>query len=403
MKKTVSLIAAALALTMLAACQNAPEEISEPPENPTSQSSSDTVESASPTVPEGAPQSTESSSESIPEAPPEEQEVKIPDDFKLADYITDFEDVDYSICSFVSELSFAQADDAAVAKAVEAYNGSPLYSEVVEELSEMYRYENGELVLNEEYKEHYRAYELERYIDKTAAPAVALKTDVLKTVKLGSETLESLVLLRAALPMSCRRWSGTARCYIPVYVSEDGEAHILYEALDQDYGEFKLMYCDGGGLFAMFNFGHNESGQSGAIYSFKDGKPKLELSGCPFSIYRGILLGGYGWNCFEPYLYDNENGGFFALAAISPSEEPAELICSDNLVRALVPDAWEYCQKGRLQIIGGKYITFATGIPWKDATFIYNEHYKRFELTEPISVTNSPCAEGITRICNVKL
>lgn len=407
MKRFAALAATAL-LLILTACNNthensSPESESSSSSTSSSNSSSSSESSASISTssstssgssPESLPQG---SADAAPDAPSEEREPALPDGFNISNYITDFEDTELCGCSYISELSFPQADVSAVEKAVEAYKSSYLYSDVVEELSEMYRYENDELILNEEYELHNRAHKLREYIDETAAPEIALKTETLKSYK----TVDgNLVMLRTALHLEWQDWSGSARCYIPVYVNADGEAHILYDAISQDYGGFELMSCNGS-IFAMFNFGHNQGSQRGAICSFKDGKPKTELSGCPFSIYNGLLLGGYGWDCFEPYMYDEKSGEFCALAGVSPSEELAELICSDKLIRALVPDAWESYQKGRLQIIGGTYVTFITGIPWNDSTFVYNG--SSFELVEPVTATDSPIPKQITRVCNIKL
>lgn len=409
MKKILPLIIAALILT-LTACNNSNgqpngasvSEVSGEPSTPSAPPTSlSTSDSASPTTSDGSSESAPPDSrDNASDAPAEKHVTELPKDFNVSDYITDLEDIDVAGCSSVSRLSFPQADEEAVAKAVEAYKGSYLYGEVVEELSEMYRYENGGLVLNEEYAEDYRAAELRYYIDETAAPELALKTETLESFRFGEE---SVIMLRGALPVSCRQWSGSAHCHFPVYVNTDGAAHILYDAVSQEYGGFELMYCNGS-VYAIFNFGHNQGGQNGAVCSFVNGEPKTVLSGCPFSIYNGLLLGGYGWDCFEPYIFDAENGEFIALAGVSPGEELAEIICSDKLIAALVPDAREQYRKGMLRIIGGTYITFSTGIPWEDFTFVYNGYYKRFEHIKPVSAPfNDPIPEQITKTRNIKL
>ena len=102
-------------------------------------------------------------------------------------------------------------------------------------------------------------------------------------------------------------------------------------------------------------------------------------------------------------MLDGESGEFCAVAAVPPSAELAEMICSDVIIRTYVPNAWEMYRNNRIQIIGGKYITFNTGMPWSDYTFIYNSGYKCFERVEPVSVTGSALPEQITKSYNIKL
>lgn len=400
-------LAVLLLIPALAACHyNTPAESpSDPPTTETSAAApSNPPESGTETSVFSAPESTPespatSTTETVSEAPPE-----LPEDFKLSDYITDFDDVKLSYCSYISDLSFPQADEASIAKAIEAYKSSELYTEVIDRLKELFYYENGELICAEEYPESYRA-DLAYYIDRSAAPEIALKPDVIKSCRAAfdGENEESLILLRTSLPMSKQDWSGHTRYHIPVYVNADGEAQILYDACRQDYGEFTLLnYSYGAPIHALFSFGHNQSGQRSALYSFADGKPKLELSDCPLSVYQGLLLGGFGWECWEPFLFDKENGEFFAVMAVTPSEELAKIICSDKTVLTYVPDAWEVYQKNRLQIIGGRYITFNTGIPWTDNTFIYNRSGKCFEhIDQSISVSGLDIPGQITKSYNV--
>ncbi len=395
-KKGILRLAALLLIPTLAACHS-----NAPAESPADPSVSGAETSTISTTESTTESSAASTTESTPEAPP-----ALPEDFRLSDYITDFDEVELSYCSYISDLSFPQADEAAITKAIEAYKSSELYTEVIDRLKEIFSYENGELICAKEYSESYRA-ELAYYIDRSAAPEIALKPDVIKSYRalFDGENAENLVLLRTALPMSKQDWSGHSRYHVPIYVNASGEAYILYDACRQDYGEFALVdYSYGAPIHALFGFGHNQSGQSGALYSFQDGKPKLELSGRPLSVYRGMLLGGFGWECWEPYLFDKENSEFCAVAAVTPSEELAKIICSDPTVLSYVPDAWEFYQKERLQIIGGKYITFNTGIPWVDNTFVYNRSEKCFEhIDQSVSVTGIWLPEQITKSYNINL
>lgn len=420
-KKGILRLAALLLIPMLAACHyNAPADLptaetaAEAPSDPSESGAETSVSSISESTPKSTTTTTttttkittESATTTTTEAAPEAP-IPLPEDFRLSDYITDFDDVELSYCSYISDLSFAQADEAAITKAIETYKSSELYTEVIDRFKELFYYENGELICTQEYAEAYIA-ELTYYIDRSAAPEIALKPDVIKSYRapFDGENEESLILLCTSLPMSKLDWSGNTYYHIPIYVNASGEAYILYDACRQDYREFSLVcYAHWGPpIHALFGFGHNQGGQRGALYSFQDGKPKLELSDRPLSVYRGMLLGGFGWECWEPFLFDRENGEFFSVAAVTPGEELAKLICSDPTVLSYVPDAWEVYQKNWLQIIGGKYITFNTGIPWQDDTFIYNDSRKCFEhIDQSVSVSGLCLPEQVTKSYNINL
>lgn len=334
----------------------------------------------------------------------------LPENFAIGDYLTDFDNAELIGCTYINDILIPQADDAAVEKAVEAYKKSDFYSEAIKLANEMFRVENGELAENSSDAPMWLLYGYRDYIivsetsEKTSE--IEFRYDVISSVKylLDGENEESIVLLYVPLPMSKFNTSAHTGFHVPVYINSDGEAHILYDVCRQDYGLFKLIAYSDGTVHSLFGFGHNEGGQQGAVYSFKNGMSKLELSGCPNSIYQGMLMGGFGWNTFEPFMLEGKSGEFCALKAVSPSKELAEIICSDNVIRTYVPDAWEMYRNNKIQIIGSKYITFSTGMPWNDLTFIYNAAYNKcFERVEPVSVTGSALPEQITKSYNVKL
>lgn len=331
---------------------------------------------------------------------------RIPDNFAISDYITYFDTAALMKCSYINDILISQADKETVEKAAEVYKNSEFYKEALEMANEMFRFENGELVDNEASDAPvWLKYEYKDYIICSDTSEFSFKYDVISSVKymLDGENEESIVLLKVPLPLSKCDSSAHAGFHIPVYINVDGEAHILYDACRQDYGTFELIAYMDGTVNALFGFGHNEGGQLGAVYSFKNGIPMIELSGCPISLYQGMLMGGFGWNTFEPFMLDGESGEFCAVAAVPPSEELAEIICSDKIICTYVPDAWERYQNKQIQVIGGKYITFNTGMPWNDCTFIFNPEYKCFERVEPVSVTGSAMPEQVTKSYNVKL
>lgn len=331
---------------------------------------------------------------------------ELPDNFDLGSYITDFDNAALMRCSYINDILIPQADESAVAKAVEAYKSSEAYSEAIELANKMFRFENGELVENEAADAPvWLKYGYRDYIIQSETSGIAFRYDIVSSVKytLDGENEESIVLLMVPLPLSKTDSSAHAGFHIPVYVNANGEAHILYDACRQDYGLFKLIAYMDGTVHALFGFGHNEGGQLGAVYSFKNGTPKLELSGCPISLYQGMLMGGFGWNTFEPFMLDGESGEFCALKAVPPGEELAEIICSDLIIQTYLPNAWEMYKNNQIQIIGGKYVTFNTGMPWNDYTFVFNSVDKCFERVEPVSVTGSALPEQITKSYNVKL
>ena len=331
---------------------------------------------------------------------------EFPDNFAISDYITDFDNAALMKCSYIDNYLIPLADETAVDKAVGIYKSSEFYKESIEMANEMFRFENGELVDNESSDAPvWLRYEYKDYIIYSETSEISFRYDVISSVKyvLDGENEESIVLLKVPLPLSKCDSSAHAGFHIPVYINADGDAHILYDACRQDYGTFELIAYMDGTVHALFGFGHNEGGQLGTVYSFKKGIPKLELSGCPISLYQGMLMGGFGWNTFEPFMLDRESGEFCAVAAVPPSAELAEILCSDKTISTYVPDAREMYRNGQIQIIGGKYVTFTTGMPWNDYTFIFNSEYKCFERVEPVSVTGSALPEQVTKSYNVKL
>lgn len=326
----------------------------------------------------------------------------LPKDFSFSDYFSDFEDVEWSRVYLGNTLHFRQSDEDAVKKAIGAYRDSVLYDEALEEIKSLYSSDS-------ELPWGWKTDAYRNMIDDSAAPEISLRTEVVCSWHTVFEETEGeegdLILLRTAMPDSMFAWSGTdAYLYVPVYVNADGEAFLLSEACHQCFGDLKPIYIpDTRSIHVLFHFGHNEGGQGGAVYSFRNGVPKLELSGCPFTLHDGMLLGGFGWNYFNPFLFDSKNNEYFAVKSVSPSEELARMICGDPSVLESVPDAWEVYQKGNLQIIGGKYVSFHWGFPWSAATMVYNSAQNTFVPYErPICVTAQE-GESEVRLRNVNL
>lgn len=391
MKKIFALFTLA-AVCCLAGCEKAPQVSGTPTDSSTEAEVSapeNSIEESS--IPKSStPEISEAESTSDI---PEEGAFEFPDDFKVSDYITDFDNVELTSCSYVGNIAFPQADAAAVAIAVEAYKSSEMYMEAIDELNKIFRYEDGEFVRNEGYEQSFYAEQVEKYyLDKSRVPEPDVIVTAVKSFsgKLDGKNTGSVILLKTALPRwSWADWSGNVNFHVPVFVNSAGEGQILNGACSQDYGTFELLDCSGA-FHALFNFGHNESGQRGAIYSFKDDAAELSFSDSPVTVFEWILLGGYSWYDFEPIMFDKENGEFYGIKGVAPSEELAKIICSDKIVLAYVPDAWERYKGGSLQIIGGKYVTFGSGIPWKAVTFVYNKSLKFFEhIEQPVMSTET--------------
>lgn len=335
---------------------------------------------------------------------------ELTESFYIADYI-EFDDAQLSGCSFIEDISIPLADDAAVARAIGTYRSSELYGEALEFAETRFTLENGEPVMNSDPAVNddpeYPLWLAYGYYDYLTAEAGALdlRCDIVASVRyrLDGENEESIVVLRVPLPHSWMEWSGNSDFHVPVYVNADGDAKILYDVCSQDYSAFRLLRYTDGTVHAYFDFGHNESGHVSAIYAFKDGAAELKLSGCPVSVYRNMLLGGFGWDTFEPFLLDTESGEFCALAAVEPSAELAEILCSDKTVLTYVPNARELYESGSIQIIGGKYVTFATGALWSDNTFIYNNENRCFERVATVTVTGTALPDTIKGSYNVRV
>lgn len=412
MKKAIALFTLT-AVCLMTGCGKAPQISETPsdssanvdhsaPENNTTKNSASENGSSEKAAPESSSHDI-SSSDGVSDEPAEKS-FDYPEDFKLSDYITDFDDVELTSCSYVGDTAFPQADAAAVEIAVETYKASEMYAENVDELNKIFRFENGEFVRNEGYEQSFYAEEVEKYyLDKSRAPEPCAVITPVRSFsgKFDGEHDGSVILLKTVLPRWDRaEYSGNVHFHVPVFVNSEGEGQLLNEACSQAYGMFKILHCSGT-FHALFGFGHNESGQTSAIYSFSGDTAKLTFSGSTIDTYDWILLGGYGWYSFEPIMFDKENGEFCGIKGVEPSEELAEIICSDKIVLAYVPDAWERYKDGSLQIVGGKYVTFGSGIPWEAVTFVYNKERKFFEhIEQPVMSTETL---GLSKYYNVKL
>ena len=152
-------------------------------------------------------------------------------------------------------------------------------------------------------------------------------------------------------------WSGTTKFFIPVYVNADGEAILLEAAAQQTLYMPDLLYYSDGVIHAAFTSGHTAGTSYFAIYSFKDGKPKLETEGCGLSFDSP-----YGTVLF------NDHSGFFGHGNLFFRDGKRDCYCgisgvpaSDELKKILMDNGYISDENDACEVFGGKYISFAMG------------------------------------------
>lgn len=199
--------------------------------------------------------------------------------------LTHIENPDESIIARYEEFDFENSqnyDKWAEEAAIAAYKASDLYTEALEEIKELLRYENGELL---EFKTTWKNYNgvLQHFVDEAAAPEIDIKPVILEKIKakLDGKTEEHLFIIAAAMPDSCFISSGEkARIIFGIYVNSEGQAFILYNSLYQGHLYFTAQkYINSGKIHAVFNGWHSEGTAKTAVYSFENGQPKAELCG----------------------------------------------------------------------------------------------------------------------------
>lgn len=344
------------------------------------------------------------------EAPVSPAPVPIPENFKISDYITDFDIVQPSKYILFDTDEYQNSDEAAENAAIEAYKNSFYYENALEDIKFLFHYENGVLTPNEENR---GALFLDTYQYLTA-PEFEIVPKVVQSFKgkFDGENEEHLILLCVPLPPDYWSWSGTAVFFIPVYVNSGGEAIILDDACSQDHSGFECVYYnDSGAIHAILNFGHNEGAAAGAIYSFADGRPKLEVRFRPVWCMDGFKENGLflysGWGFFAPFFFNGETREYCALKGVEPNRDLAEIICTNDKILEKVPNAREEYENGHLWIVGGKYITFLhyskSAFEYKDGEFTETVGYKYDSEIKIYIIPTDKVASELEHALNVEI
>ncbi|MBD5105002.1 MAG: hypothetical protein HDT47_09110 [Ruminococcaceae bacterium] len=275
------------------------------------------------------------------------------------EFFDDITPMEYRV--FDDEQFYSDDKDAEKA-AIQAYKDSDYYKEALEAAKKLCGYENGELVfLEESWKTYYGGFD--DFIDKTAAPEIDLKAEIVDSTKarFDGKNEENVFFLAVALPDSCFVSSGDpANFVVPVYVNCDGKAFILDSAGYQaGISVSFVQYEKTGKIHLISNGAHSEGTMRTAIFSFENGQPKEELY--TYGAVETIEKNGrvfewhtsYWWCCF--IFYSEELSRYCGIKAVPVTENMAETICSDKSILEKVPDIRERYENGDLGILGGKY------------------------------------------------
>lgn len=189
--------------------------------------------------------------------------------------------------------------------------------------------------------------------------------------KFDGENSENIFIYSIPLHYDFLEWSGTTEFFIPVYVNASGEAILLEAAAQQTlYTPALLSYSDGA-IHAAFTSGHTAGTSYFAIYSFKDGTPKLETEGCGLS--------------FEPTggtMLFNDHSGFFGHGNLFFRDGQRDCYCgvagvpaSDELKKSLMENGYISDENDACNVFGGKYISLSmSSIKVENGSFTDSEY-----------------------------
>lgn len=323
--------------------------------------------------------------------------VELPEDFRLSDYLSGFDDVkpmDYTVTS-VNDNS---CDQAVTDKAIAAYENSVYFAEALETAYNKFHIENGKLVPNIDIDED----DITSYLSLWGYGLSVNDNDdiVIETKAVGGITAkfdgvhdESIVILISFMPSSFFEWSGAAAAYYPVvYINSGGETSVIGVLSRQTLGAVNLIEFSDGTIHLMIGSGHTTGTQRTYIVSFADGKPVCELTLSGVLCADGIFYSYSDWSPKFPFFWDGEK--YCGISGVKPSKELGRIICGNKNVLEAVPDAQKEYDDGKLVIIGGKYITFEHecvtftvtdgGLEKSDLTVWSSDcqHFNRAELAE---------------------
>lgn len=363
-------LAALLALSlMLTACGGSGDTAdttetvsSETTTEETTTAETTTVETTTAETTSSETTTTESETETEPETLTQpEQEPAAEHDFDEA------EPLKYSVYDFESSGE-DNIDPSAQKAALDVVLSSEYVKIVTEEAKIMFDYKDGvySYILDEErlLTDTYLEYLGE---DFQIEPRLFMTINA----KFDGENSENIFIYSIPLHYDFLEWSGTTEFFIPVYVNASGEAFLLDAAAQQTlYTPSLLSYSDGV-IHAAFTSGHTAGTSYFAIYSFKDGKPKLETEGC-----------GLSFDSTSGTMLFNDHSGFFGHGNLFFRDGMRDCYCgvagvpaSEELKKALMENGYISDENDACNVFGGKYISFAmSSIKVENGSFTDSEY-----------------------------
>ncbi len=313
--------------------------------------------------------------------------VAFPENFKLGDYVSGFDDVQ-PMGYTVTPLADNTCGQAVIDKAIEAYESSVYIKEAFETAYERFHVENGELIPNVDIDaEHITDYlSIWGYgLSVNDNDEIDIETKAISgvTAKFDGVNNESIVILISFMPSSFFEWSGGMAYYPVVYINGVGEASFIGTLSRQTLYSIDMIEYEDGTIHLMVSSGHTDGTSRCYIVSFRDGKLNCEL------LLHYVLCGdGIFYSCpyrslRSPFFWNGEE--YCGISGVKPDRELAEIICGNKSVLESVPDAQKEYDNGTLFIVGGKYITFAG----RDVTFTVSD--RGFEENDSMIYYSKSC------------
>ncbi len=276
--------------------------------------------------------------------------------FSLLDYYGDFDEAEPMRYTMVDGGDIEEdTDKNRYDIAVNAVINSDYYAELMEETKTLFTYENGEIIPTSESWMNW-GYENCLSYDENDGFIVTpiLRENILLDFDLQNK--ETLFVFR--LPIISRQieWSGTSIFFLPVYVNSENEAYILHEAVAQSLHTLSFIKFEDG-YHVLFDRGHTTGTSQAHIYSFENGRPKLEYHGTYINYHsEGIFFtndhsGGSG-SARVGFFRDKIRGCYCGVEALPLEGEAAKIIRNSEMVK----EEFGFSDMHQYYVVGGNYV-----------------------------------------------
>lgn len=296
---------------------------------------------------------TEDTNNSTMETVMEERKNTIPDNFSLANYIAGFDDaepIQYTVFTSRYSYEYKKTPDAEQA-ALDAVNGSKYIERINAEARDMLEYKDGVYTCREDKYGFLTDTYIEYMGEDYKVEPRLLQT---RSALFDGKSREYIFTYIVPLHWDFLEWSGTSEFVIPVYVNSNNEAFILDEAARQTLSLPDLLHYSDGVIHAAFTWGHTSGTMGSAIYSFSNGKPKLEFKGCglKYDTMGTVLFNDISGFFGEGSLFfrDGIRDCYCGVDGVPVSDELAEILRNN----ADIPDFDKV--RDELAAYGGQYI-----------------------------------------------